>query len=102
MHNKELPQNDCWPQVVFLHVVSWTKLGGAYPPPSLFYRFEYLWKDEGHYRRATALPAQKYISLLFQATEQMLNAGATCSTISLPHSIPQCLSSSQPRQMNQV
>lgn len=34
-------------------------------------KFEYLWKDEGRYKQATALPAPQYISLLFQTTEQI-------------------------------
>ena len=75
MQHQELPQHDRRAQVrrersyglwAFKKVVL-----ALTDPTHTRCRFEYLWKDEGRYKQATALPAPQYISLLFQTTEQI-------------------------------
>lgn len=39
----------------------------------MFYRYEYRWADGVEYKKPTALPARKYISLLMDWIESQIN-----------------------------
>jgi len=78
VQHQELPQHDRRAQVrrelrALLRALGVAKKKSCFGPDPTHTRcrFEYLWKDEGRYKQATALPAPQYISLLFQTTEQI-------------------------------
>jgi hypothetical protein len=96
VQHQELPQHDRGTQVLptaRTRPRSWaTTLPHPLTLSNVFvhaHRFEYLWKDEGRYKQATALPAPQYISLLFQATEQIFTHGTVA--LSAPvHALSLC------------